>query len=281
MEPNKGEDKEKRISWHRLWGLMISPLFEKLGCETQIEVDLSTKKQLLDVVVIKKKGELSWDAVDQSLYEGFENLNTWNLLSFKSFNEVFNRQALEELYGHLANFRKIKKIKDSADSQINLYVISHHLPQKLFSPFGGTEFLKCIKADYIYDLKVFKPIRFIITRHIEHPILGLFSNKKDQIEKSQEQLKHYPWLIKDVSGYLGELFKHYSLEGVDMPYTKEMFEKEYLTEYYEKMENAKRQAKHEKEIEIARNMLRESSEPNFIAKVTGLSLEEIQRLAQS
>ena len=106
MASDKGEDKEKRIGWHRLWGLMISPLFEKLGCETQVEVDLSQKKQLLDVVVVKKTDKLNWDAVDPALYEGFENLNSYNLLSYKSHHEGCNLFTTIELNGHLANFMK-------------------------------------------------------------------------------------------------------------------------------------------------------------------------------
>jgi predicted transposase/invertase (TIGR01784 family) len=61
-----------------------------------------------------------------------------------------------------------------------------------------------------------------------------------------------------------------------MPYTKEMFMKEYLPEYYEGLQKAK----HEKEIEIAKNMLKKGSDIDFIAEVTGLSVKEIKELSE-
>ena len=39
---------EERINWHRLFGLMATPLFEKIGCEVTVEFDLSLKNPQLD-----------------------------------------------------------------------------------------------------------------------------------------------------------------------------------------------------------------------------------------
>ncbi|MBF0378918.1 MAG: hypothetical protein HQK72_15770 [Desulfamplus sp.] len=36
-------DKENKTNWHRLWGLMVAHLFEKLKCEVTVEFDLSLK----------------------------------------------------------------------------------------------------------------------------------------------------------------------------------------------------------------------------------------------
>ncbi|MBF0231201.1 MAG: hypothetical protein HQK63_16675 [Desulfamplus sp.] len=60
---------------------------------------------------------------------------------------------------------------------------------------------------------MFTPARFIVTNDFDHPILGLFSNKPEQIVKSTERLKQDGWLLKKVSSYLNELYNHYSLEG--------------------------------------------------------------------
>ncbi|SLM33086.1 hypothetical protein MTBBW1_870007 [Desulfamplus magnetovallimortis] len=116
--------------------------------------------------------------------------------------------------------------------KVNLYAVTHHFPQKLFSKFKDTKSLECIIKDRVYDLKIFTPVRFIISNNFDHPILGLFSNKTEQIEKSLERLNNDGWLLDNVSTYLNELYKHYSLEGVDMPYTREMFLKDHYPDVY-------------------------------------------------
>ncbi|WP_080810150.1 hypothetical protein, partial [Desulfamplus magnetovallimortis] len=224
------EENEDRTDWHRLLGLMMTPLFEKLGCEVTVEVDLSLKKQFLDVVVVRKYTSVLFDDVNPDYYEGFENLNEHNLISFKSFREVFNMAALEELYGHFTNYKKIKNLKDG--NNINLYAVTNHFPETLFNRFKDTKLIECIKKNKIYDLKVLTPVRFIITKDSNHPILGLFSNNIKQIIMSRERLQHDGWLLKYTSTYLNKLYDHYNLEGVDMPYTREMFVKDNYPEHY-------------------------------------------------
>ena len=64
----------ERIQWHRLAGLVLTPLFRQLGCETQLEVDVALSKQLLDIIVVRKEK----DAVDYSrlpaIYWQYERL---------------------------------------------------------------------------------------------------------------------------------------------------------------------------------------------------------------
>ncbi|MBF0204813.1 MAG: hypothetical protein HQK67_11005, partial [Desulfamplus sp.] len=50
----------------------------------------------------------------------------------------------------------------------------------------------------------------------------------EQIVKSTERLKQDGWLLKKVSSYINELYNYYSLEGVNMPYTHEMFLKDHF-----------------------------------------------------
>jgi len=75
-------DKENKTNWHRLWGLMVAPLFEKLKCEVTVEFDLSLKVQRLDMVVVTKLEDepINFDEVNIDYYQGFENLNAHNLL---------------------------------------------------------------------------------------------------------------------------------------------------------------------------------------------------------
>jgi len=233
-------EKEK-VNWHRLWGLMMSPLFERLGCETIVELDLSIKIQRLDMVVVIKQEPFDYNLLKHEYYEGFENLNKHNLLSFKSFREVFNTFALEEFYGHFINYKKEKNISD--DNIVNLYAITHHLPKELFERYQNTNFLECIKENEIYDLKILTPVRFIITKNSKHPVLGLFSDSVNQIKLSRERLEEDGWLIEQVSSYLGKLYNYYNLEGVNMPYTKEMFLKDNYPKIYRQVLRAEERGK--------------------------------------
>ncbi|MBF0259756.1 MAG: hypothetical protein HQK62_13140 [Desulfamplus sp.] len=106
-------DKSDKTNWHRLWGLMVAPLFERLNCEVTVELDLSVKVQLLDMLVVTRQEPISFDGVNPDYYEGFENLNEHNLISFKSFNESFNMEALEEFYGHFTNYKKMGTVPRS------------------------------------------------------------------------------------------------------------------------------------------------------------------------
>ena len=241
MKKIKKQTEKEKVNWHRLWGLMMSPLFERLGCETIVELDLSIKIQRLDMVVVIKQEPFDYNLLKHEYYEGFENLNKHNLLSFKSFREVFNVFALEEFYGHFINYKKEKNISD--DNIVNLYAITHHLPKELFERYENTGFLECIKENEVYDLKILTPVRFIITKNSKNPVLGLFSDSVNQIKISRERLEEDGWLIEQVSSYLGKLYNYYNLEGVNMPYTKEMFLKDNYPKIYGEILQAEKRGK--------------------------------------
>ena len=65
------------IEWHHLIGLTLTDLFTGTFYEVGMEVDLSKKKQLLDLVIIEKKdGE-----PPEELPDGLENLSDHNLIT--------------------------------------------------------------------------------------------------------------------------------------------------------------------------------------------------------
>ena len=41
----KKNQKPTKTDWHRIWYMMVSPLFERLGCNIIVEMDLSAKAQ--------------------------------------------------------------------------------------------------------------------------------------------------------------------------------------------------------------------------------------------
>ncbi len=271
MNTEEKPEKTDRTDWHRLWGLMMLPLFEKLGCETVVEMDLSAKVQRLDMVIVTADPEnIPYHRIEAYYYEGFENLNRHNLISFKSFREVFGMTALEELYGHFTNYRKIKNISESEKDTVNLYAVTHHFPRELFSRFEGKNLIDRA-GERIYTLNLLTPVRFIVTRGTDHPVLGLFSDNTEQILRSRRRLENDRWLIREVSSYLGQLYRYYSLEGIPMPYTQEMFIKDHYPDWYSKIQTAKNEGKAEGRL------IGEILMAQRILKLSLYSQEELER----
>jgi hypothetical protein len=73
-----GVGMEEQRPWHRLFGLSWADFFRGLPVSVETEKDLSVKKQLLDVILIRKEpGDLPC-----RLPDGFEELADYNLISF-------------------------------------------------------------------------------------------------------------------------------------------------------------------------------------------------------
>src|SRR5712692_2455901 len=89
-------------NWHRLFGLMLTDFFIDSPFIVELEKDLSLKKQLLDVVILRR-GEGRFAG---QLPDGFEDLAAHNLITFKSHQEALDDWALKELTGHYVNYRK-------------------------------------------------------------------------------------------------------------------------------------------------------------------------------
>ena len=72
--------------WHRLFGLSWMDFFRGLPVHVELEKDLSLKQQLLDVVLIRKETA----SLPCRLPDGFEDLATHNLITFKSYQEALD-----------------------------------------------------------------------------------------------------------------------------------------------------------------------------------------------
>jgi hypothetical protein len=72
--------------WHRLFGLILTDFFTDSPFHVEMEKDLSLKKQLLDVVILRKsEGRFSL-----RLPDGLDNLVLYNLITFKSYQEALD-----------------------------------------------------------------------------------------------------------------------------------------------------------------------------------------------
>jgi hypothetical protein len=46
---------DDRMNWHRLFGLLLTDFFAGSPFEVELEKDLSLKKQILDVAILRKR----------------------------------------------------------------------------------------------------------------------------------------------------------------------------------------------------------------------------------
>lgn len=219
MNPRSTDNQS--IPWHRLFGLTLTDYFYNTAYEVELEKDLSLKQQLLDVVIIEKKG----GKVPEILPDGLNNLSAHNLMTYKSHRERLDAWTIEELFGHYVNYRK--QISPSFDDllpveEFQLYAVSTRYPEKLsdqidFSPVQPG----------IYDVRWgVRYIRIIVLSRITQseknaPWL-MFSAVTEKVKYGVEQ---YRW-NSPVSGVINKLFKKYQTEGITMPYTIEDFQKE-------------------------------------------------------
>ena len=280
----------EQIKWHRLAGLVLQPLFDQLGCETEIEVDLSLKEQRVDIIVVQKEeGQVDFSQLPRVYWEVFADLNTHNLISIKSYSESFTAESLEEFYGHLTNYRKVKQV---SWEQVNLYAIVYHYPRDLFRAFEGTEFLKVVKEKEIFDLALspLKRVRFVITQETDNPVLSLFSGDAHKVSQSYVELKQQTTLLEGISVYFQKINEYYGEEFLNM-YTKEDFLRDYppkkeypfvfpwSKEYHEKaIQEATQQGIQQGKLETAKNMLAKGVKIPLISEITGLSEHDILTL---
>lgn len=284
------------MSSHRLLGIVLTPFFTHLGYLTKIEMDLSTKEQLIDIIVVRRTSmPVKESGLPAVYWEAFDELNEHNLISFKSYSESFNILALLELFGHLASYHKTFNIPLD---KINLYAITHHYPRLILGPFAKTKFLTIVKEKEIFDLKLgnYPRLRVVVVRQTDNPILALFSGNWEKVEAAYGQLKKETELLSSISSYFYKITEYYKKEFSDM-YTEQDFwrdnpspsdpfvfpwERDYHQQQVEKAEMDGIEEGIEKgKLEIARAMLAKGMEISFISEITGLKDSQIMAKSES
>jgi len=173
--------------FHRLFGLSWIDFFEGTDVEVETELDLSIKKQLIDLIIVRK-GE---GRVPRRLPDGFEILALYNLVTFKSFQESLDLWTLLELIGHYVNYRK--RVSPSLDtllpeSDFRLFAITVRFPSNLAKLVTLVPVLSGV-----YDVVGFGlTIRIIVVNELakeaHNAMLHLFSAREELILYGQE---HY------------------------------------------------------------------------------------------
>ena len=214
-------------NWHRLFGLFLMDFFTNSPYKVELEKDLSLKQQFLDVVILRKEQ----GGFTGKLPDGLDNLTAHNLLSYKSLHEPLDGWAIKELIGHYVNYRK--QVSPSVnqllpESQFQLYGISTRFPKKLEQRVP----LQRINQG-IYEINWgVDSIRIIVLSEIpdgEHnAIWRLFSAKREDVLEAREQ---YHIHQTDMSTIVQQLFEKYQQERIDMTYTVQDFQKDYVLDH--------------------------------------------------
>jgi len=214
-------------NWHRLFGLFLIDFFTNSPYAVELEKDLSIKQQWLDVVVLRKMpGDFQ-----RRLPDGLEGLADHNLLTYKSMHEPLDDWALKELVGHYVNYRKQVGLSMNdlmPESQFKLYAASTRFPAKLAQQVA----LQHISPG-VYDVVWgTDTIRLIVLSQIpdgEHnAIWRLFSAKSKFVLQAFGQYKiNQP----EISTIVGDLLERYQQEKIDMSYTIQDYQKDYVRDH--------------------------------------------------
>jgi hypothetical protein len=207
------------MKWHDLLGAVLMDFFEGTPYDVDTETDLSVRKQLLDIIVVRKtKGELH-----RELPDGMAPLANHNLISFKSHQDSFDSWAALELVGHYVNYRK--QVSPSNDDllpieEFRLFGIAARFPEKLSKELPFEE-----RAQGVYDVTCGPiPVRLLVIRSLAlrpvNAMLQLFSINPDQI---QYACRHYHPYFHDTSSVVENLIHKYLNEDSQMsPKLEEM-----------------------------------------------------------
>lgn len=260
--------------WHRFLGLLLTDFFTGTDYQVEIEKDLSAKKQLLDVVVVRK-GDAP---LKDPLPDGMEDFAEHNLITFKSFQEALDDWALKELTGHYVNYRKqvSPTMRDLlSEDRFRLYALCSRYPSGLAREVT----LAKVRTGVYEYLRGTDRIRIIVagklTRRDRNAIPYMMSGKDELIRYGAERYRqHSP----DSSTLIQQLINKYIEEGVPMPYTMEDFRREVKEKVLRELTPEER-LKDLPPEERVKDLSPEERVKDLPAeeRLKGLSVEEIER----
>jgi hypothetical protein len=219
---------DEQQPWHRLFGLSWMDFFRGMPVTVYPEKDLSVKKQLLDILLIRKEaGPLAC-----RLPDGFEELAPYNLVSFKSHQEKLSAWTLEELLGHYVNLRKqVSPSMDEAEllsrDDFRLFAVTARFPRNLADDNIALQQVQ----QGVYEVQALtRRIRVVVVNQlpqVEHnALLHLFSASGELFAYGA---RHYRVRSPETSTLLFQLFQRYQVEVLTMPDQLEEFTRETIS----------------------------------------------------
>jgi len=214
---------EKRITWHRLFGLALQDYLLHTVYEVETELELARKRQLLDILIIRRSG--AGEPLTEPC-DGLEGLRSHNLLTYKSDHESLDYWAIEELIGHYVNYRKVFAPKTPPEA-FGLYAVTTRYPRKLLQ---NTQAL--VIRPGVYQLKILsQSITIIVLKRVAaEPRNALWELFSFEAERIREGMQAYQWRDEQHIQILHELYHKYHEKGFSMGYTFEDFRRDVALE---------------------------------------------------
>lgn len=216
-------DKDTLRAWHRLFGLVLTDFFTGTPFTVEIESDLSTQQQFLDVLILRRGGA----PFDGQLPDGLEDLAAHNLVTFKSRHEALDDWTMKELIGHYVAYRKLASDSPSnllTENQFRLYAVCARFPQNLSGQVPWQE-----RQAGVYDCQWGTDVVRVIVagqlpREDQNAALHLFSASPEVVNFGRGAYRQHS---TNTSSLIRVLFEKYKVEEIVMAYTMEDFQKDY------------------------------------------------------
>jgi hypothetical protein len=221
--------------WHHYFGLSLTDFFQGTGARVETEKDVSHHKQLLDFVIVLPKDA---GPPPRRLPDGFEDLGRYNLVTFKSYQEALSGEALNELIGHYANFKKQVDAGEAlAESDFRLFAVCIRSPHNLIQQNQ----LRLLRPG-VYEARHFTGFLRVVVVHDlpkeEHnAMLLLFSAKKELMEYGA--LHYQPYSVQ-TNTLLLNLIRQYRQEELPMPETLDELARRTIDQLLESLPPEKR-----------------------------------------
>lgn len=225
------DEREGLRDWHRLFGLFLIDFFTDSPFTVEIERDLSTQQQFLDVVILRRgRGRFSG-----RLPDGLDSLSEHNLISFKSHRESLDDWAMKELIGHYVAYRKLVSPSASQllpEDHFRLFAVCARFPHNLSGQVPWHE----QQAGVYHCRWGTDEIRVIVAgqlpRDPHNAPLHLFSASPELVGFGRTA---YQRRSEQTSNLLGKLFERLQGEGFAMSYTMKDFNRDFLVERFLKL----------------------------------------------
>ena len=230
--------KEKEIiKWHHLFGITLTDYFTHSNFEVELEKEVSLKKQYIDIVILRKTEGIAL----KETVAGLEELNDYNIITYKSYAETLDAWTLEELIGYYSNYRKI--ISPDLNhllptSEFKLYAICTRYPTKLLN--NNMLFTKVQPGiiDLTWGNRIIRIIVLKnITKEAQNALWQLFSSQEEGFVFGND---NYQWHCPEEQAILNQLYALYKVKGGKMPYNMTEFTKEFTKEHLHLLEPSDR-----------------------------------------
>jgi len=202
--------------WHRWFGASWRDFVDGQPVTVEVEMDTSLQQQFLDVVLIRREGELTLEMPDV-----FDDFGAHNLISFKSFWEPLHADALEELLAHAVAYRKLAGPADGGllpRGEVRRYAVSARFPQEMAREVDLRQL-----GEGVYEARHFTgTLRVIVLGRLpmtpRNAAILRFSADEERWRYAE---RTYVPRSPNGSSLLRELFEGYQAGGLPMPYTLE------------------------------------------------------------